>query len=194
VPPTAAPKTIPSQTSTPQTVSQNDAPQAAAVATKATSGPVKIFVGNLSFRVTALDLEFVFQQFGKLVSSEVKYDENDKSRGFGFIEVENEDIATTLLDFMQGADVDRRPVRLERVGDRPKSSRPYYDKNPYKRRDDGPLRAAPSEQAKPKEKDTNNTYNNNNNNNSNNNNKSNQNNKATANKAKTSSKQLGCGM
>eukprot|EP00026_Physarum_polycephalum_P008028 Phypoly_transcript_08104.p1 GENE.Phypoly_transcript_08104~~Phypoly_transcript_08104.p1 ORF type:complete len:481 (+),score=74.05 Phypoly_transcript_08104:101-1444(+) len=77
--------------------------------------PVKIFVGNLSYRVTPLDLEFVFQQFGKLVSSQVIYDLNDKSRGFGFIEVENEDIATTLLDFMQGADVDRRPIRLERV-------------------------------------------------------------------------------
>lgn len=38
----------------------------------------QLFVGNLSFKVTALDLEYVFIQFGKLVSSGVKYDDDNK--------------------------------------------------------------------------------------------------------------------
>lgn len=53
------------------------APAPAAAETPAAK-PVKIFVGNLSYRVTPLDLEFVFQQFGKLVSSDVNYDENGR--------------------------------------------------------------------------------------------------------------------
>jgi heterogeneous nuclear ribonucleoprotein A1/A3 len=47
----------------------------------------KIFVGGLSYSTTEETLRTYFQQFGELIDSVVMtFPENNRSRGFGFVE------------------------------------------------------------------------------------------------------------
>jgi RNA recognition motif-containing protein len=50
----------------------------------------KLFVGNLPFTVTSADLEELFSQAGAVTSANVIADKfTGKSRGFGFVEMDN---------------------------------------------------------------------------------------------------------
>lgn len=49
-----------------------------------------LYVGNLSFETTADDLLQAFGQYGKVTRAQVVSDrETSRSRGFGFVEMEN---------------------------------------------------------------------------------------------------------
>ena len=51
-----------------------------------------IFVGNLPWSVTNTDLEAKFSEFGTVLSARVMTDKfSGKSRGFGFVEMEDAD-------------------------------------------------------------------------------------------------------
>ena len=58
----------------------------------------KLYVGNLSFRVTSEDLQEYFGAAGAVESANVVYDrETGRSRGFGFVEMGSEDEATAAI-------------------------------------------------------------------------------------------------
>ncbi|MEX2599588.1 MAG: RNA-binding protein, partial [Dehalococcoidia bacterium] len=49
---------------------------------------MKIFVGNLSYRMSDEELEATFSPYGEVVSAQVVMDrETNRSRGFGFVEM-----------------------------------------------------------------------------------------------------------
>lgn len=51
-----------------------------------------IFVGNLPWNVTDADLDAKFSEFGKVISARVMQDKfTNKSRGFGFVDMEDAD-------------------------------------------------------------------------------------------------------
>ena len=51
---------------------------------------MKLFVGNLSWDATPADLETLFGETGAVSSSNIITDrESGRSRGFGFVEMEN---------------------------------------------------------------------------------------------------------
>ncbi len=69
----------------------------------------KLYVGNLSFRVTSEDLGEHFAQAGSVESANVVYDrETGRSRGFGFIEMSNEAEATAAVEQFNGQEFDGR--------------------------------------------------------------------------------------
>ena len=48
----------------------------------------KLYVGNLSYRVSSSDLEQMFSQYGSVESAEVISDrDTGRSKGFGFVEM-----------------------------------------------------------------------------------------------------------
>ena len=69
----------------------------------------KLYVGNLSFRVTSEDLEEHFATAGAVQSANVVMDrETGRSRGFGFVEMASDDEATAAIAQFNGSDYDGR--------------------------------------------------------------------------------------
>jgi len=58
----------------------------------------KLYVGNLPFSVTSQELSDLFSQAGEVVSANIITDRfSGQSRGFGFVEMANEDSAHTAV-------------------------------------------------------------------------------------------------
>jgi RNA recognition motif-containing protein len=69
----------------------------------------KLYVGNLSFRVTSDDLFEHFSQAGTVESANVVQDrETGRSRGFGFVEMASDDEATNAISEFNGQEYDGR--------------------------------------------------------------------------------------
>jgi cold-inducible RNA-binding protein len=69
----------------------------------------KLYVGNLSFRVTSEDLQEHFSTAGAVESANVVIDrETGRSRGFGFVEMADEDAANAAIAQFNGQDYDGR--------------------------------------------------------------------------------------
>lgn len=69
----------------------------------------KLYVGNLSFRVTSDDLHEHFAQAGTVESAKVVEDrETGRSRGFGFVEMASSEDATSAIEQFNGQEYDGR--------------------------------------------------------------------------------------
>jgi RNA recognition motif-containing protein len=74
---------------------------------------VKIYVGNLSYSVDSEDLRAAFADFGTVDSAEVIVDRNtNRSRGFGFVEMNNDEEAKAAVEGLNGKDLDGRPLNV----------------------------------------------------------------------------------
>lgn len=68
---------------------------------------MRIFIGNLGYKIKASDLFTLFSGFGKVVWASVSKDDNNMSRGFGYVSMhtygEANNAITTLnkKQFMQ---------------------------------------------------------------------------------------------
>ena len=64
--------------------------------------PQKLYVGNLSFGATEDSIKTLFTQYGEVVSVKIITDSmSGRSRGFGFVEMENADDAIAALNNQQ---------------------------------------------------------------------------------------------
>jgi RNA recognition motif-containing protein len=74
----------------------------------------KLYVGNLDFEVTDDELTQVFNQCGQVSDAKVVRDkETGRSKGFGFVEMPNNDEATHAIDRMNGFDLKGRPLVVD---------------------------------------------------------------------------------
>ncbi|QYO66855.1 RNA recognition motif domain-containing protein [Leptolyngbya sp. 7M] len=82
----------------------------------------KLYVGNLSFRVTSEDLQEHFAAAGEVASANVVYDrETGRSRGFGFVEMANESDANNAIAQFNGMEYDGRNMVVNEA--RPRDDR-----------------------------------------------------------------------
>ncbi|MDF9408321.1 RNA-binding protein [Pelotomaculum isophthalicicum JI] len=71
-----------------------------------------LYVGNLPWATKAEDLANAFSVHGEVLSSRVITDrETGRSRGFGFVEVREED-AEAMIAAMNGTDLDGRIITV----------------------------------------------------------------------------------
>ncbi|MBS1634812.1 MAG: RNA-binding protein [Bacteroidetes bacterium] len=64
---------------------------------------MNIFVSNISFKVREQALSELFSQFGEVTSVRIIKDkETKRSRGFGFVEMANDDDAKRAIDSLNG--------------------------------------------------------------------------------------------
>lgn len=71
----------------------------------------KLYVGNLSFRVTSDDLRDLFAQYGSVTSASVISDrDTGRSRGFGFVEMA--DGGESAIDALNGQDLQGRALTV----------------------------------------------------------------------------------
>jgi RNA recognition motif-containing protein len=69
----------------------------------------KLYVGNLSFRVSSEDLQEYFATAGTVESANVVMDrETGRSRGFGFVEMASEEDANNAIAQFNGQEYDGR--------------------------------------------------------------------------------------
>jgi RNA recognition motif-containing protein len=87
---------------------------------------MNIFVGNLAYSVTQADLQTLFEEFGAVQSAALITDrETGRSRGFGFVEMDNAD-ADSAIKALNGKDVGGRNIKVNQAEERkPRSSRRY---------------------------------------------------------------------
>lgn len=71
-----------------------------------------LYVGNLPWNTTAEELTQFFSEYGQVESSRIITDrETGRSRGFGFIEVEEMD-AARMAEELNGKDFGGRPLTV----------------------------------------------------------------------------------
>ncbi len=84
----------------------------------------KLYVGNLSYRVSSSDLEQMFSQYGSVQSAEVISDrETGRSKGFGFVEMESDSEARAAIDAMHDREHDGRRLTVNEA--RPREPRGF---------------------------------------------------------------------
>ncbi|WP_031513202.1 RNA recognition motif domain-containing protein [Desulfofalx alkaliphila] len=71
-----------------------------------------LYVGNLPWTTKADDLKEAFEAYGEVISSRVITDrETGRSRGFGFVEVNDED-ADKMIEALNGAELEGRVITV----------------------------------------------------------------------------------
>ena len=83
----------------------------------------KVFVGGLPFATTDEELNQLFAAHGKVASANVVRDrESGRSKGFGFVEFENEEEGKAAEKALNGTEVGGRTISVAEA--RPKEDRP----------------------------------------------------------------------
>lgn len=71
----------------------------------------KLYVGNLPYKTTQDDLTALFGKAGKVTSATVISDKfTGRSKGFGFVELENDDEAQKAIEQFNGHEMDGRKL------------------------------------------------------------------------------------
>ncbi len=74
---------------------------------------VKLFVGNLPFNTTPAELESLFGQVGAVASVNIITDKfTGRSRGFGFVEMSNNDEAQNAIERFNGHEMQGRALTV----------------------------------------------------------------------------------
>lgn len=83
----------------------------------------KLYVGNLPYSVSDSELQQMFQAHGTVVSAQVIMDrETNRSKGFGFVEMNSDAEAQAAIQAMNGYEINGRPLTVNEA--RPKEPRP----------------------------------------------------------------------
>ena len=70
---------------------------------------MNIYVGNLDFKVNEQDLENLFSEYGSVSSAKIITDKfNGRSKGFGFVEMENQNDAAKAIKALDGTSFKNR--------------------------------------------------------------------------------------
>lgn len=82
-----------------------------------------MFIGNLSWDTDDAKLSAFFAQAGNVVSANVIKDrQTNRSKGFGFVEMETEEMAQKAKDELNGKELDGRAIAVD-------EARPQEDRN-----------------------------------------------------------------
>lgn len=83
----------------------------------------KLFVGNLPYGVTDQDLNDAFAKYAAVTSAKVITDRfSGRSKGFGFVELEDDEAAQKAVKELNGSDLSGRNIVVSVA--RPREDRP----------------------------------------------------------------------
>ena len=84
---------------------------------------VNLFIANLDWDITSEDLQSTFSAFGPVTYAHVVYDNASKrSKGFGYIEMEDTDHGINAINALNGMDINGRKLDVKIAS--PKGNRP----------------------------------------------------------------------
>ncbi|MDY0000618.1 MAG: hypothetical protein RBU30_04930 [Polyangia bacterium] len=88
---------------------------------RASSFPIRLFVGGLSFETTGDTLKETFQACGEVLEAVVVSDrDTGRSRGFGFVTMADRRSATLAIERLDGSELDGRRIAVNPASDRPR--------------------------------------------------------------------------
>ncbi len=77
---------------------------------------MNIYAGNLNYNLTEEDLEKVFGEYGEVTSVKIIRDKyTDQSKGFGFIEMADDEAAQKAINELNGSEVKGRELRVNQA-------------------------------------------------------------------------------
>lgn len=83
----------------------------------------KLYVGNLPYTVDDQALQDAFAAFGSVTSARVITDrETGRSKGFGFVEMDDDNAATEAIEKLNGQPLEGRNINVSEA--RPQEGRP----------------------------------------------------------------------
>lgn len=72
---------------------------------------MKLYVGNLSYKMSDADLEQAFAEFGAVNSAKIIMDrETNRSKGFGFVEFDSKEEGEAAIEGLNGKDIAGRSI------------------------------------------------------------------------------------
>ncbi len=81
---------------------------------------MNIFVAKLNFKTSSDDLLALFEQFGEVTSAKVIMDKlTNRSKGYGFVEMPDDNQANAAIDQLNESEVDGRTIVVKKA--RPKT-------------------------------------------------------------------------
>jgi RNA recognition motif-containing protein len=90
---------------------------------------MNIYLGNIDFKVREEQLAEIFSQYGEVSSVKIITDKFTKrSKGFGFVEMPNDEEGRAAVAALNGADVNSRAISVAEA--RPREERPERSERP----------------------------------------------------------------
>jgi RNA recognition motif-containing protein len=84
---------------------------------------MNIFIAGLSFKVNDADLSNLFEEYGTITSAKVITDrQSGRSKGYGFVEIDDNDAAAKAIAELNGAEYDGRTISVSEA--KPREERP----------------------------------------------------------------------
>ncbi|MEC4050998.1 RNA-binding protein [Flavobacterium sp. SUN046] len=91
---------------------------------------MNIFVGSLPFSIEEADLRESFEAYGAVDSVKIITDKfTGRSKGFGFVEMSNDDEAQKAIDELNGATVEGRTIVVNKSEPKPEGERRSFSNN-----------------------------------------------------------------
>jgi RNA recognition motif-containing protein len=86
---------------------------------------MNIYVGNLAYSLTEDELAKEFANYGEVISTKIIVDRenNNRSKGFGFIEMSDDSAAKKAIEELNGKEVAGRTLRVNEA--KPRQPRRY---------------------------------------------------------------------
>ena len=80
---------------------------------------MNLFVAGLPYDLDDAELEEIFEKFGVVVSAKVAMDkETGKSRGFGFVEMQNDSEGKEAIEHLNDISLGKKPLVVKQADDR----------------------------------------------------------------------------
>ncbi|MDG2229615.1 MAG: RNA-binding protein [Gammaproteobacteria bacterium] len=77
---------------------------------------MNIYVGNIAWGMTEDDLEALFAEHGTVVSASIITDKySGRSRGFGFVEMEDDSAAETAIEALNDSEQSGRALKVNQA-------------------------------------------------------------------------------
>jgi len=100
---------------------------------------MNIYVGNLNWNMTSEDLQELFAPYGEVTSAKIVTDKfnNNRSKGFGFVEMSDDEAARTAISALHDTDVQDRKIVVNESTPRPEGERREGGGGGFKKRSFG---------------------------------------------------------
>ena len=93
---------------------------------------MNIYAGNLAYSVTDQDLREAFEAYGSVDSAKVISDrETGRSKGFGFVEMSDNDEARSAIEALNGKDLDGRSINVNEARPKPEGGGRFGGRGGY---------------------------------------------------------------
>ena len=84
-----------------------------------------LFIGNMSFQTTEDELRSIFEPYGATTRIQIMTDrDTGRSRGFGFVELTNDEEAAKAITALNGKEVNGRALNVNEARPKPERSGP----------------------------------------------------------------------